>query len=323
MLYSRREALKLGVGAGAALALGPNILACSSGQVYQGQLLKTIPSSGEQVPAMGLGTASSFSQAARTPEERAELLEVIRMFTELGGSFIDTAPTYGTSEVVLGELIREVGNADEIFMATKLSRVEGREAGEAQFLQSEARLAPCSIKLNQVHNLGDWQTQLAFLREMRQEGRVTYIGITTSRDGQYGELAQILRTEELDFVQFDYAIDNRNAEEELLPIAMDRGIATLINGPFGRTRLFRRAGDQAVPEWAQEFGATTWAQFFLKWLLGHPGVTVPIPATSDPVHLADNMAAGLGRVPDEEERRRMAELVDGFPEAPARQRGGG
>jgi len=321
MLYSRRDVLKIGAGAGAALALGQNVLGCSSPPVYDGQLLKVIPSSGEQIPALGLGTASSFSQAARTEEERASLLEVIRMFTDLGGTLIDTAPSYGTSEVVLGELIREVGNAEQIFMATKISRAEGREEGLAQVVQSEERLAPCKISLNQVHNLGDWQTQLALLREMKQEGRVQYIGITTSRDAQYPDLAQILRTEEMDFVQFDYAIDNRNAEEELLPIAMDKGIATLINGPFGRTRLFRRAGDQPVPEWAQEFGATTWAQFFLKWLLGHPGVTSPIPATSDPGHLADNMAAGLGRAPDEAERQRMVELVDSWPEAPPQQRG--
>ena len=322
MLYSRRDVLRLGAGAGAALALGPNVLACSPSVVEEGMLRKMIPSSGERIPAIGLGTSSSFSSAARTPEEHADLVAVMRMFTDLGGTLIDTAPSYGTSEVVLGELIREVGNADLIFMATKLRGVEGREEGLAQFVQSEERLAPCKISLNQVHNLGDWQTQLAILREMKQEGRVKYIGITTSRDGQYTDLAQILRTEELDFVQFDYAIDNRNAEEELLPIAMDRGIATLINGPFGRTRLFQRAGDQVVPEWAQEFGATTWAQFFLKWLLGHPGVTVPIPATSDPGHMADNMAAGLGRLPDEAERKRMADLVDSFPEAPPRRRGG-
>jgi aryl-alcohol dehydrogenase-like predicted oxidoreductase len=321
-LYSRREVLKLGMGAGAALALGPNFLQASGSPFQEGQLLKTIPSSGERVPAVGLGTASSFSQAARTPEERADLLEVVRLFTELGGSFIDTAPTYGTSEVVLGELIREAGNADEIFMATKLSRVEVREAGLAQFNQSAERLAPCNLDLNQVHNLGDWQTQLALLRELKAEGRVRYIGITTSRDSQYADLAQILRTEEMDFVQFDYAIDNRNAEEELLPIAADKGIATLINGPFGRTRLFQRVGDRPVPEWAQEFGATSWAQFFLKWLLGHPAVTVPIPATSDPGHLRDNMGAGLGRVPTEEERRRMAEFIDALPQVEGRGRGG-
>jgi aryl-alcohol dehydrogenase-like predicted oxidoreductase len=320
MLYSRRDVLKMGMGAGAALALGQGLAGCASlpggGEATRsaGQLMKAIPSSGEMVPAVGLGTASSFSRAARTPEERAELLEVIRLFTDLGGSFIDTAPTYGTSEVVLGELIREVGNADDIFMATKLSRVEGREAGMDQFNQSAERLAPCNLDLNQIHNLGDWQTQLALLREMKAEGRVRYVGITTSRDSQYADLAQILRDEEFDFVQFDYAIDNRNAEEELLPIAADKGIATLINGPFGRTRLFRRVGDQAVPEWAQEFGATSWAQFFLKWLLGHPAVTVPIPATSDPGHLQDNVGAGLGRVPDQAERKRMADFIDALPE---------
>jgi aryl-alcohol dehydrogenase-like predicted oxidoreductase len=313
MLYSRRDVLKLGMGAGAALALSPDLLGALSRPRQSGQLMKTIPSTGEVIPAVGLGTASSFSRAARTAEEHAELREVIRLFTELGGSLIDTAPTYGTSEVVLGELIREVGNADKIFMATKLSRVQGREEGMAQFNQSAERLAPGNIDLNQIHNLGDWQTQLALLREMKAQGRVRYIGITTSSDGQYADLARILRDEEWDFVQFDYAIDNRNAEEELLPIAADKGIATLINGPFGRTRLFQRVGDRPVPEWAAEFGATSWAQFFLKWLLGHPAVTCPIPATSDPGHLRDNMGAGLGRVPDEAERKRMADFIDALP----------
>lgn len=313
MPYSRRDVLKLGLGAGAALALGPNVARATVLPLQEGQLMKTIHSSGERIPAVGLGTASSFSRAARTPEEHAELREVIRLFTELGGSLIDTAPTYGTSEVVLGELIREVGNADEIFMATKLSRVNGREEGMAQFNQSVERLAPGNIDLNQIHNLGDWQTQLALLREMKEEGRVRYIGITTSSERQYADLARILRAEEFDFAQFDYAIDNRSAEEELIPIAADRGMATLINGPFGRTRLFQRVGDRPVPEWAAEFGATSWARFFLKWLLGHPAVTCPIPATSDPEHLRDNMGAGLGRVPDQAERRRMAELIDGLP----------
>jgi aryl-alcohol dehydrogenase-like predicted oxidoreductase len=275
--------------------------------------MKTIPSSGERVPAVGLGTASSFSRAARTPEEHAALKEVLRLFTDLGGSVIDTAPTYGSSEEVVGELVREIGNADKIFMATKVSRVEGRDQGLAQIQQSEARLAPGNIDLNQVHNLGDWQTQLPLLRELKQEGRVRYVGITTSSDRQYEDLAKILRTEELDFVQFDYAIDNRNVEETILPIAADRGIATLINGPFGRTRLFSRVAGQEIPEWAGEFGATSWAQFFLKWLLGNPAVTVPIPATSDPDHLRDNMGAGLGRVPDAAERKRMADFIDGLP----------
>jgi aryl-alcohol dehydrogenase-like predicted oxidoreductase len=209
--------------------------------------MKAIPSTGERVPAMGMGTASSFSGAARTPAEHAELREVLRLFTDLGGTVIDTAPTYGSSEEVMGGLIREIGNADKIFVATKISRVQGREAGLAQVRQSEERLAPGNIDLNQVHNLGDWQTQLALLRELKQEGRVRYVGITTSSDRQYDALEQIIRTEELDFVQFDYAIDNRNAEEALIPICRDRGFATLINGPFGRTRLFRRVGERPVP----------------------------------------------------------------------------
>ena len=312
MTYTRRDVLKIAAGTGAALALNRDLFATES-LFQQGQYMKTIPSTGERVPAIGLGTASSFSRAARTEAEHAELREVLRLFTELGGTVIDTAPTYGQSEVVMGELIRDIGNADKIFMATKISRVQGRDAGFSQVQQSEERLAPGNIDLNQVHNLGDWQTQLALLRELKQEGRVRYVGITTSRDRQYADLERIIRTEEMDFVQFDYAIDNRNAEDALIPICRDRGFATLINGPFGRTRLFRRVGDRPVPEWAREFGANSWAKFFLKWLTGHPDVTCPIPATSDPGHLRDNMGAGLGRVPDEAERRRMAEFVEGLP----------
>ncbi len=313
MLYSRRDVLKLGVGAGAALAFGRDLLGASSRPRQGAQLMKTIPSSGERIPAVGLGSASSFSQAARTPEEHDALREVIRLFTDLGGSVIDTSPSYGSSEEVIGQLVREIGNADQIFMATKISRAQGRDAGMEQVQRSQERLAPGNIDLDQVHNLGDWQTQLPLLQELKQEGTIRYVGVTTSSDRQYEELTQILRTQEMDFVQFDYAIDNRNVEETILPLAQDRGIATLINGPFGRTRLFSRVGDRAVPEWASEFGATSWAQFFLKWLLGNPAVTVPIPATSDPDHLRDNMGAGLGRVPDEAERKRMAEFIDDLP----------
>lgn len=312
MSYSRRDILKLGAAAGAAMAFGRRDLSALERALRQeSQLLRTIPSSGERIPAVGLGTASSFSRAARTEEEHAELAQVLRRFTELGGRVIDTAPTYGSSEEVLGQLTSEVGNQDEIFWATKVSRVEGRDEGMAQVEQSFDRLG--HVELEQVHNLGDWQTQLALLRELKQEGRIRYVGITTSSDRQYDALAGILRSEELDFVQFDYAIDNRNAEQELIPIARDRGIATLVNGPFGRTRLFSRVGDRAVPEWAGEFGAESWAQFFLKWLLGNDAITVVIPATSDPEHLLDNMGAGLGRVPDAGERQRMQELIDSLP----------
>jgi aryl-alcohol dehydrogenase-like predicted oxidoreductase len=312
MPYSRRDVLKIAAGTGAALALNRDLLSATESVFQQGQYMKTIPHSGERVPAMGLGTASTFSRAARTAEEHAALRDVLRLFTELGGTVIDTAPTYGQSEEVMGGLIREIGNADKIFMATKISGARGREAGLRQQQQSEERLAPGNIDLNQVHNLGDWQTQLPLLRELKQEGRIRYVGITTSRDRQYDALERIIRTEELDFVQFDYAIDNRNAERALIPICHDRGFATLINGPFGRTRLFRRVGDRPVPEWARGY-ADTWSHFFLKWLIGHPDITCPIPATHNPEHMQDNMAAGLGRMPDEAERRRMAEFVEGLP----------
>lgn len=313
MLYSRRDVLRLGAGAGAALALGRDLLEAAPPPVQDAQLMRAIPSTGEQVPAVGLGSASSFSRAARTPEERQALKEVLRLFTDLGGSVIDTSPSYGSSEEVIGELVREIGNADKIFMATKISGARGREAGLEQVRRSQERLAPGDIDLEQVHNLGDWETQLPLLRELKQQGTIRYVGITTSSDRQYEQLIQILRTQELDFVQFDYAIDNRNVEETILPLAQDRGIATLINGPFGRTRLFNRVGDRPVPDWAKEFGANTWAQFFLKWLLGNPAVTVPIPATSDPDHLRDNMGAGLGRTPDDAERKRMADFIEALP----------
>jgi len=311
MLINRRDLLKLGVTAGTAMMYGRDLL--SAAPVQGRQIRKAIPSSGEQIPAVGLGTASSFSAAARTPEEHAALRQVLREFTDLGGAVIDTSPSYGRSEETIGELVREIGNADAIFMATKISGADGREKGLQQMNRSAERLAPGNIDLNQVHNLGNWETQLPLLRELKEEGRIRYLGVTVSSPRRYQELEHIMRSEPLDFVQLDYAIDNRDVEQTLLPLAVDRGMATLINGPFGRTRLFRRVGNRKVPAWAREFGAASWAQFFLKWLLGSPAVTVVIPATSDPGHLRDNMGAGVGRLPTEAERTRMASLIESLP----------
>lgn len=313
MRLNRREMLRLGVSAGAAMALGRDVLSAVPAPAQGGQLMKTIPSSGEKIPAVGLGTASSFSAAARTPEEHSALRDVLREFTRLGGAVIDTSPSYGRSEETIGELVRDIGNADEIFIATKISGANGRSEGMRQMDRSAERLAPGNIDLNQVHNLGDWETQLPLLRELKQEGRIRYLGVTVSSPRRYAELERIMRSEQLDFVQLDYAIDNRDVERMLLPLARDRGMATLINGPFGRSSLFRRVGDRSVPDWAAEFGATSWAHFFLKWLLGSPAVTVVIPATSEPGHLRDNMGAGLGRIPTEAERTRMAKLIDSLP----------
>jgi aryl-alcohol dehydrogenase-like predicted oxidoreductase len=313
MRLSRREMLRLGVTAGAAMAMGRDVVSATRSGGQGQQLLKTIPSSGQQVPAVGLGTASTFSAAARTPEEHAGLREVLREFTRLGGSVVDTSPSYGRSEETIGELVREIGNAGEIFIATKISGATGGEEGMRQVERSVERLSPGDIDLNQVHNLGDWETQLPLLRELKQEGRIRYLGVTVSSPRRYEELERIVRAEPLDFVQVDYAIDNRDVEPTLLPLARDRGMATLINGPFGRSSLFRRVGDRPVPDWAAEFGATSWAHFFLKWLLGSPAVTVVIPATSNPGHLRDNMGAGLGRLPTEAERASMAELIASLP----------
>ena len=316
MRQSRRDAIRLGAASGAAILLGRDVLAASLEELQQRQLLRTIPSSGEQIPAVGLGTANTFMRAARSSREaRAAIKEVVRQFTERGGAVIDTCPCYGASELVLGEFVREIGNAGDIFMATKVSGAFGRARGVEQVERSLERLAPGNVDLEQVHNLLDWRTQLDVLRELKRRNRIRYVGITTSSASAYEELAAIIRTQELDFVQFDYAIDNREAGRRLVPIAVERGIATIANLPFGRTRLFTRVGARTVPGWARAFGATTWAQFFLKWLLGDPGVTVVIPGTSDPEHLDDNMRAGLGRLPSERERRRMASLIDDLPGA--------
>jgi aryl-alcohol dehydrogenase-like predicted oxidoreductase len=313
MSYSRREALKLGAATGAALLLGKEAL--TGAQIpQQAQLLKAIPSSGERIPAVGLGTANTFMNAARAPEERATVREIVRLFIERGGKVIDTCPCYGTSEVVLGELGRDIGNSRNVLWATKISGARGREAGMAQHVRSEERLAPGTVFLNQVHNLGDWEVQLPLLRELKAQGRIKYVGITTTSDDDDAEVAQILRTETLDFVQLDYAIDNRRIEQSIFPIARDRGIATIAALPFGRNRLFARVAERPVPDLAREIGAATWAQFFLKYLISHPEMTLVIPGTSDPEHLIDNMGAGLGPMPDQSTRQRMAALVDALPQ---------
>lgn len=317
MPYTRREAIKLGALAGAGLLLGRNPLAgyASLPQRIQGQLMKTIPSSGEQIPAVGLGTANTFMQAARTPEEHARIREVVRRFTENGGRFIDTSPSYGSSEEVLGELARDIGNAEQVLWATKISGANGRAEGLAQMDRSVERLAPGEIFLNQVHNLGDWEVQLPLLRELKQEGRIRYVGITTTSANRYEDVIRILETEELDFVQLDYAIDNREVEERIFPVARDQGVATIAALPFGRARLFARVAGRELPDFAAEIDAASWAQFFLKYLLSHPDMTVVIPGTSNPDNLVDNMGAGLGVLPDQAMRVRMAQHIDGLPPA--------
>jgi aryl-alcohol dehydrogenase-like predicted oxidoreductase len=322
-MISRREWISITLGAGSALALDPRILRA----LQQGQLIqKAIPSTGEMLPVVGLGSSDTFSRVARS-EDRSALTEVIRTMVERGAKVLDTAPGYGASEQVAGDVAAELGVADKIFWATKVNVVErGSDAADpaaarAQIEASFQKFRVPKIDLIQVHNLADVPTQLGILKELKQQGRIRYLGVTTTSDRQYAQLEQIMRTEPIDFIGLDYAIDNRNVEETILPLALEQKIGVLVYFPFGRRRLFQRVANQeAPPEWAQDFDARTWAQFFIKFLVSHPAVTAVTPGTSQARHMADNIGGGIGRLPDEATRRRMVELVDALPPAPERTR---
>ncbi len=304
---NRRDALKLGLAAGASMALGPRALFA---QGSSGELLsKPIPSSGERIPLIGIGTARRYDVAA-TEEELAPLREVLRNFPGMGGKLIDTAPSYGNAETVVGNLLAELGIRDQIFLATKVGAGrQGRAAGLAEMQGSLERLQTDHFDLLEIHNLAGTAEMLPLLREWKQEGKIRYYGITTTSKEQYEELAEFMRSEPLDFIQVDYAIDNRSAEELLLPLAQERGIAVLTALPFGRGRVFDAFGDTPVPAWAAELGIETWAQFALKFNVSHPAITAAIPGTARPEYLVDNFNASRGVLPDAATRQRMADLV--------------
>ncbi len=324
-MVTRREWLGLTIGAGAALTLDPRMLRALQQQPL---ITRAIPSSGQQLPVVGLGSSATFQQVARS-EDYSALREVLQTLVAQGGSVFDTAPSYGASEEVAGTIAADLGITQKIFWATKVNAA-GRGGGttdpaavHAQLDRSFARLHADPIDLIQVHNLADVPTQLAILKELKAQKRVRYIGVTTTSDRQYGELEQIMRNEPLDFIGIDYAVDNRGVEETILPLALERKIGVLVYVPFGRTSLFRRVGDRSLPDWAGEFDAKTWAQFFLKYVISNPAVTCVTPATSNAEHMIDDLAGGRGRLPDEATRKRMVELVDALPEAPrGRGRGG-
>jgi aryl-alcohol dehydrogenase-like predicted oxidoreductase len=315
LMLTRRDWLALTLGTGAALTLDPKSL------VAQAPLLtRAIPSSGEPIPIVGLGSSATFSQVARS-EDVSALREVLQAFTAQGGTVFDTAPSYGASEEVAGRIAGELGITERIFWATKVN-VAGRGGGSAdpaaaraQIEASFAKLGKKAIDLIQVHNLGDVPVQLGLLKTLKEEGRVRYIGVTTTNPGQYDQLAQVMRKEPLDFIGVDYAVDNRAVEQTILPLAQERKIGVMVYVPFGRTRLFRRVGDRPVPDWARAYDIDTWAQFFIKFVTSHPAVTVVTPATSQAKHVADNLAGGRGRLPDEATRKKMAEFVEALPAA--------
>lgn len=311
-MISRRDylklQLKLAAAAGVALTVQPRLLWADDEKMAL--ITRPIPSSGEQLPVVGLGSSATFSQVAGS-EEVQELQEVFRTMIDQGGTVFDTAPSYGASEEVSGQLVNDMGIVDQVFWATKLN-VAGRgggsadpEAARAQIEASFKHLQKDIIDLIQVHNLGDMAVQFPLLKELKDEDRVRYIGVTTTFPGQYEQLEQVMREEPLDFIGIDYAIDNRTMEERIFPLAQERGIAVMVYAPFGRTRLWDRVRGHEVPDWAAELGVHSWAQFFLKFVVSHPVVTVATPATSKPHHMADNMGAALGELPDEAMRERM------------------
>ena len=318
-MLTRREWLGLTMGATAALSLN----ACGVRAATPRRLItRAIPSTGEELPLVGLGSSATFSRVARS-EDVSALREVLSTMVELGGTVFDTAPGYGASEEVAGDLARELGITDRIFWATKVNVARrgasaDPAAARAQIDASFEKLHTPVIDLIQVHNLGDVATQLPILKDVKEAGRVRYIGVTTTSEGQYGQLESIMRNEPIDFIGIDYAIDNREVERTILPLAQERRIGVLVYAPFGRTRLWSRVGDRTVPDWAADFDATSWAQFFLKFVGSHPAVTVITPATSQARHMRDNLGAAMGRLPDEATRQRMIALVDALPPAPDR-----
>ena len=300
--FSRRRFLQ----AGSVAALSP--LASQILMAHEREpIRKRIPSSGEDLAVIGLGTSRTFNvspgDAVQSP-----LLEVMRAFFDKGGQLIDSSPMYGNAEAVTGALVEAVGNPSALFAATKVW-TWGKQEGIEQMQQSMQRMGVERFGLMQIHNLRDWEVQLETLREWKAAGKIRHLGITTSHGRFHSELEQILQNHEFDFVQFSYNIENRVAEQRLFPIARERGIATLINRPYQRGSLFRRVKGQALPDWAAQIDCASWGQFFLKYIASHPDVTCIIPATSKVKHMVDNMGAGFGRLPDADLRERMARHV--------------
>jgi diketogulonate reductase-like aldo/keto reductase len=269
-------------------------------------LSRPIPRTGESLQVIGLGTWQTFD-VGRGSSERAPLREVLREFGQSGGC-IDSSPMYGQSEAVVGELVAELDIRKRLFFATKVWTT-GRDAGIRQMEQSLRRLRTETLDLMQVHNLVDWRTHLATLRRWKVEGKIRYIGVTHYTPSAYDELARVMESEEIDFVQLNYSIAERQAERRLLPLALERRLAVLVNRPFTAGALFRKVRAAPVPPWAAEIGCTTWAQLFLKFVISHPAVTCAIPATSKVAHLRDNLQAGFAPLPDTATRERIARTV--------------
>ena len=312
-MITRREYLKLSALAGVALAINPKLLLADD--TPQELITRLIPGTSERLPVVGLGSSASFSRVAGEGDAD-RIRQVLQALVEHGGKVFDTAPSYGEAEQVAGNVARDSGLAERIFWATKLNVVPrggdsaDEAAARAQLEQSFSHVGKDPIDLVQVHNMADVPTQLAILKEYKQEGRIRYIGATTTSTRTYDALEQLMGSEPIDFIGIDYAVDNRTMEERIFPLAQERGIGVLVYAPFGRSRLWEQVEGRQVPEWAAEYDIATWGQFFLKFVVSHPAVTAATPATSNPRHMIDNLGAATGRLPDAATRQRMIEHIE-------------
>ncbi len=304
---SRRQVIQAGTAVGVTLVAGRTFAAAAS------PITKAIPSTGEKIPVVGTGTNAYGVSGA---EELAELKRVLTAMPGMGGTVIDTARAYGTSEEVIGKLLADIGNRDKFFLATKTPMNGDVSGGKAVLDESFRRLQVSRIDLMQIHNLHGMNELMPHFKEYKAAGKIRYIGMSTSTDNQYDGISQAIRTHKPDFVQVDYSIGNRSAADTILPLAQEQGLGVLINVPFGgrgRT-LFPRVQNVAVPDWAkQELEVNSWAQFFLKYIVSHPAVTVAIPGTTTMAYLQDNQAAGRGRLPTAAQRKKMEEFWDALP----------
>ena len=301
MIISRRNLLKSAAGIATGATLPRHLLAQNALNTT------TIPSSGQQIPSVGMGCRNY--RGSMDSGEMTAFRETFAAFHKGGGKVIDTSPNYGNSEEIIGHIMNEQDIRDDLWLATKVDR-EDAASGIERIENSFDLLGGESFELMQVHNLRGVDIQLRTMRELKEQGRLRYIGVTTSNDQQYEEMESVLAEHQLDFVQVDYSLGNRNASNRLLPLAQDRGIAVLVNLPFGRGRLFNAVGDRPLPDWAADIDATSWAQVFLKYVMSHSSGAIPIPGTTKPYHAEDNLNAARGRLPDATLRAEMEAFID-------------
>ena len=298
-MFSRRDFIAL-----SSLSFLPTL--SNASMLNESMLKRVIPSSGEEMPVIGLGTSRVFD-IERSKNELNVREKILDIFYENGGRLIDTSPMYGMSEEIIGITAKKYIEKNRFFLATKVW-TEGRENGMRQIEESFQKMRTDKISLIQVHNLLDWKTQIKTLRSLKDEGRIDYIGITHYKSNAFDEMIKIMKAEKVDFAQFNYSMGEREAEQKILPFCKDNGIATLINRPFMRGRLFREVQEKKLPSWVSDYDIDSWGQFFLKYIISHDAVTNIIPATSKPKNMLDNAKAGMGRMLGKKAKKRMLEV---------------